>query len=165
MRLRLLTIPLLASTLMFSTLGCSKKDDPTTTPINGTGSFKRDGVVITGTARAILGSVHQNGQTIEELYITITEAAPSQGDPRSVMLDFQKPSGGTTGAYQLYTIIYRQGQSNYDVASSYPSTSSIAMVKDAGSSSFSGTFSGTGSINITSTQSILSDGVFTAAPL
>lgn len=164
MKLRLLASPLLAA-LLLSTLGCSKKGDPTTTPVDGTGSFKRDGVTITGTARATLGSVHQNGQTIDELYITITESAPVQGDPRFVMLEFQKLPGGAPDAYQLYAIIYRQGQAHYEVASSYPNTSSSATVKAVGPSSFSGTFLGTGSVNMTSAPSILSDGVFIAAPL
>jgi len=163
MNLRLLTTPLVAATLLLSTLGCSKKDDPTATPTTptttGTGSFKRDGVTITGTSRAYTNSFKDlNGQLVVAVYITITENTPSASDARSATLEFQNN--------RLYQITYKKGVANGTDASTYPYTSSVATLTQPNISSYSGTFSGTGMVTTsTNTPSTITDGVFTDARL
>jgi hypothetical protein len=70
MRLRLLTIPLLASTLLFSTLGCSKKDAPKTDSAS-TGSYKLDGVLKTCEVKSAFFSASVS-QSYDQLDISLT---------------------------------------------------------------------------------------------
>jgi hypothetical protein len=162
MNLRLLATSLAAATLLLSTLGCSKKDEPTVTPTSttGTGSFKRDGVTITGKATASLGYFnHPNGQTVQDLFIIIVETTPSASDARSLTVEFQDG--------KLYEMKYKKGQGLGTDAAIYPYTSSAATLSQPTNiSSYSGTFSGTGLVTASiNTQSTITDGVFTDARL
>lgn len=167
MNIRLLATPLVAATLLLSTLGCSKKDDPTvTTPTTAnTGSYKRDGVAVASTASARYDSFQQNNQTVYVLYINLVESGQGVTDPRIATLEFQSIGSNSTGAFRLYQITYRQ-QYSPTLITTYPASTTVATVTSAGPSSFSGTFSGTGMLNYAvNTPSVLSDGVFTDAHL
>jgi hypothetical protein len=162
MNLRLLATSLFTTTLLLSTLGCSKKEDPSTpttpTSTTGTGSFKRDGITITGTSRAYTNSFKDvRGQQVIAVYITITENTPSASDARSATLEFQ--NGG------LYQITYKKGVGNGTDPTTYPYTSSTATLTQPTNASYSGTFAGTGTLNYASAASTITDGVFTDARL
>jgi hypothetical protein len=71
MKLRLLSIPLLASALLLGAPGCSKKDDPATNS-GGTGSYKLDGTTITCQSKAYLRTATSGGMSSDYLEVDLT---------------------------------------------------------------------------------------------
>jgi hypothetical protein len=158
MLLRLLSTSLLAITLLLSTVGCSKKDDPTAAPTLGTGSYKLDGLTITGQATAAIGSVTSGSQTTNLLYIHISDTPTLQSNTKTALLIFQKTPAQPTSAYVLTQINYaKDGQLQSDEYA----TNTVATLTETSNGVFSGTFSGTASPS----GSTIRDGIFTNARL
>lgn len=159
MNLRLLFTPLVATTLLLSTLGCSKKDDPAT-PAVGTGSYKVSNRLVTGQSRAALQPVAA-GQQTQVLYIYLSDTPTFQATTQTVLLTFEKPIGQSSTAYQLTAMTYSpDGISN---ATMVTYANDVTTIRETSTGVFSGTFSGKSTSPYTG--STLSEGVFTDARL
>jgi len=76
MNLRLFTLLLLATTLLLSTLGCSKKEDPDAKVTYGTGSYTLDGgSPISCQVSASTSSRPTAGQQYDYLLVTLQTAS------------------------------------------------------------------------------------------
>lgn len=73
MTVRFLTTPLLATTLLLSAFGCSKKEGASPTP--GTGSFMLDGISLSGQAKTTRSAGSIGGTVYDFLDLDLT---PSQ---------------------------------------------------------------------------------------
>ena len=134
MNLRLLTTPLVAATLLLSTLGCAKKDAAAPT---ATGSYKLDGVLKTCEVTSAFYAASSGTQAADDqLTVTLTTTPqPASGQER-VVLTFGKRPGQAPAAYQL------AGFAHLLTTSGVPYNNDVTTLREA-SSSYSGTFSGT----------------------
>jgi hypothetical protein len=128
MNLRLLTNSLLFTTLLSSTLGCSKKDDPTPLTVS-TGSYKLDGVLKTCQVKAATGFI--TSQNTDELNITLTVTPQPASGTEAVALTF-------SNSYQLEQIVYF---TNGGITGTLYRNDVTTLQQTNGS--YSGTFSGT----------------------
>jgi hypothetical protein len=159
MKLRLLTTPFVAATLLLSTLGCSKKDDPAA-PVVGTSSYKVSGRLVSGQARATLQPLGP-GQQTQVLYISLSDTPTFQPTTQTVLLTFEKPVGQANAAYQLTDMTYSpNGTSNADMVRY---ANDVTTIRETSTGVFSGTFSGKSTSPYTGTT--LSEGMFTDARL
>ena len=153
MNLRLLTIPLLASALLFGTLGCTKEDTPAPPSTVGTGSYKLNGRTVTCYARvSVLDSPTNN-----LLQVYLTDTPTPQSNTQSLSLFFQKSPGQPSSAYQA------TGEISYSATSTSPNnfyTLQAPTPTTTSGGGFSGTFSGT---SLGPDQGAITDGVFTDA--
>jgi hypothetical protein len=99
MNLRLLTTPLLATGLLLSTLGCSKKDDPVAL---NTGSYKLDGNTFTCQAKA-LASTSSDGR-LSYLKIELATLPEPATGPETLRLYFAKANTQSSNTYTLTDI-------------------------------------------------------------
>jgi hypothetical protein len=153
MNLRLLATPLLATGLLLSTLGCSKKDDPTTL---STGSYKLDGTTRDCKGKAYLSSASSGGLAYDYLELDLTTTpAPTTGS-EVLKLYYQKPTGQPTNAYILNSIELSTNGSLISFSNN------VARLNTTMSNGYSGSFSGTADKSVPPPPySTLSDGVFT----
>jgi hypothetical protein len=136
MHLRLLTTPLLAIGLLFSTLGCSKKDDPAAASV-GTGSYKLDGTTITCQAKAYPSSATSGGLTYDYLEIDLTTTPQPTSGAETLKLFFFKQGGQSSNAYQLNDLaLFTKG----NTASPYYFANDVTTLTST-TGGFSGTFS------------------------
>lgn len=151
MPLHLPSIYTLATLLLVSMLGCSKKDDPAVTPAIGTGSYNLDGQIIRFQAKADTSS----GPGSNYLDIKTTEVGKAPNDTHYLNLSFAKPIGTPSTTYHLVGISTTHGPR---LGLLYTSTTMTldATQKGVFSGTFSATFSGPQLGNST-----LSEGVFT----
>jgi hypothetical protein len=154
MTLRLLATPLVAATLLLSTLGCSKKQEAAAPA--ATGSYKLDGVVKTCQVTAL--SVPASSATQvpgDQLLVTLTTTPQPAGGPEGVVLTFSKPFGQVPAAYQLGGFAYLLGTTGT------PYNNEVTTLQEA-NGSYSGTFSGTPATTGTGTTLArkITDGVF-----
>jgi hypothetical protein len=155
MNLRLLPTPLLATGLLLSTLGCSKKDDPA---ILSQGSYKLDGTTITCQSKAFVSSATSGGLSYDYLLVDLTTTPQPASGPETLKLYYQKPAGQPTNAYILSTIELSTKGGTFGFMST------VSTLNTTLGGGFSGTFSATAFR--TGTQppySTISDGVFTEA--
>jgi len=158
MNLRLLTTPLLATGLLLSTLGCSKKEEDAK-PTNGTASYKLDGVTRTCQVTATITNITNNSTPNDLLHLTLTTIPEPAGGKEVVNLYLSKAVGQPTSAYQPYSFDY-SGKSV--TSGAYLSgilynniTTSISQTSGGG---FSGTFKATTNPTV---YGPISDGVYT----
>ena len=136
MRLRLLTTPLLATSLLLSTLACSKKDDPAAAAV-GTGSYKLDGSTITCQAKAYPSSATSGGLTYDYLEIDLTTTPQPASGVETLKLFFFKQGGQSSNAYQLNDVaLFTKG----NTTSPYYFANDVTTLTPT-NGGFSGTFS------------------------
>lgn len=135
MNLRLLDTPLLATGLLLSIIGCSKKDEPAAST---TGSYKLDNATMSCQATASTSTVITNGISIDYLFIDfITTPQPATG-PETLRLYFVKPNVPTNNTYTLYDI----GLANDINTIPYSFSVTSATITSTSSGGYSGTFAG-----------------------
>ncbi|RZJ90735.1 MAG: hypothetical protein EOO60_08655 [Hymenobacter sp.] len=153
MTIRLLATPLVAATLLLSTLGCSKKEAAAPAV---TGSYKLDGVVKTCQVTALSVPASSSTQVPgDQLLLTLITTPQPAGGPEGIVLTFSKPFGQPPAAYQLDGFAYLLGTSGT------PYNNEVTTLQEA-SGSYSGTFSGTPATTGTGTTLArkITDGVF-----
>ncbi|MGI4863084.1 MAG: hypothetical protein ACRYFZ_04120 [Janthinobacterium lividum] len=106
MKLRLLATPLVATTLLLSTLGCAKKEDATPTP-TASGSYILDGKTINCTVKAVVQTslAGNPAQSYDVLDVELTTTPQPASGPEKLDLYFQKQTGQSPNAYQRTAII------------------------------------------------------------
>ncbi len=151
MNARLLATPLVAATLLLSTLGCSKKDDPTARSIN-TGTYTLDGVV---TPCQVTVGINSNGA--DYLYLRLTPTDP-QRTGELVFVYFSKPLGTPFSAYVLTqaTLSFSKSSAAYILV--YKDSEAKATLNQLSSGGYSGTFSAT---STTAGTQVITAGAFT----
>jgi len=156
MNLRLLTLLLLATTLLLSTLGCSKKEDPDAKVTYGTGSYALDGgSPVNCQVSASTSSRSTAGQQYDYLLVTLqTASQPTTG--AVVRLEFGKPAGQPSTAYTLASLLYFTN-SSLSVGRLY-SNNTAATLTETSKGGFAGTFSGT---DFSTPNSTITLGTFT----
>ena len=77
MTVRFLTTPLLATTLLLSAFGCSKKEGASPTP--GTGSFQLDGISLSGQAKTTRSAGSIGGTVYDFLDLDLTPSQTTGG--------------------------------------------------------------------------------------
>ena len=168
---RLLTTPLVAATLLLSTLGCSKKD--AATPSNS-GSYKLDGVLRSCTATAYIRTVPTSSYSIDILTVYLTTTPQPTSGEENLKVIFIKRSGQADTAYHYdYMYLYTKGETVFPAATY---TSDLYAIKSpitstsnngvsaifAGSWLTNGSPTGTGyPVNSLPAYRKISDGVFT----
>ncbi len=111
MNLRLFPTPLLAATLLLSTLGCAKKDDPAT-PAAGTGSYKLDGTAKSCRAAASLSAGSIGSQRYDFLDLSLTTTPQPGAGAETLILHLYKVPGAAASTYQLNNLgLYTKGNS------------------------------------------------------
>ena len=156
MKLHLLATPLVAATLLLSTLGCSKKEDATPTPASNTASYKLGGVVHTCEAAAYTSSSGGTTPTDMLSLTLLTTPEPASGKEYAILY-FTKATGQPTSAYQMSSIGYFTKGSSTGVLYS----NNVTSVKQTSGGGFSGTFTGTFSSTSGQGGSAITEGVFT----
>ena len=106
MNLRLLATPLLSTTLLLSTLGCSKKQETTPTPA-ASGSYILDGKTINCTVRAFVqtSTAGTPPQSYDVLDVELTTTPQPASCPEKLDLYFQKQTGQSPTYYLRTAII------------------------------------------------------------
>jgi hypothetical protein len=99
MTLRLFTTPLLAATLLLSTIGCSKKDDPQTQPPSSA-SYVLDGQARTCQATQTTHSA----SGYDFLTITLTTTPQPARGPEILYLALRRPTSQPTSAYEYMPV-------------------------------------------------------------
>jgi hypothetical protein len=155
MKLRFLTTPLLATSLLLTTFGCAKKDDPAATPAVGTGSYKLDNTTITCQAKALTSSASSGGLAYDYLEVDLTTTPQPASGPETLKLYFFKPGGQPANAFTLREITLDTK------GSSYPFSNDVTTLTSPSTSTFSGTFSATASGSVP--YRTITAGVFTNA--
>jgi hypothetical protein len=159
--MRLLTTPLLATTLLLSTLGCSKKDDPAAASV-GTGSYKLDATTITCQAKAYPSSATSGGLTYDYLEIDLTTTPQPASGAETLKLYFFKQGGQSSSAYQLNDIaLFTKG----NTTSPYYFANQVTTLTP-NNGGFSGSFSGQASNpigGVPGPYTAITAGVFTDA--
>jgi hypothetical protein len=133
MHLRSLLTPLLSSTLLLSTLGCSKKNDP---PAVGTGTLRSDGPLISCNVSASRSSSATTGRQYDYLLVTM-QATPASASSEVVRIEFVRPAGRTTSDYNLSSITYFASSSS---AGRLYNNATSASVGETSNGVFSGNF-------------------------
>jgi hypothetical protein len=117
MNLRLLATPLLATGLLLSTLGCSKKEEPTPDPI-GTGSYKLDGVLRTCEVRVFDDApkvVTSSSLYYNYMEVQLTTVPQPQNGAQDLVLYFYKKAAEPDNYYRLFYV--KLYENNVHVAS------------------------------------------------
>jgi hypothetical protein len=140
MTIRLLTIPLLVIGFLFSTLGCSKKDDPARPTTLGTGSYTYDGTLVKCQASATTTSGLYKGTQQDYLQITL-QPTPKLPSGASVRAEFSKLAGQPNTAYKFYGITYFADSSL--LVHNLHTNNIDGTITETSNGSFTGTFAGT----------------------
>jgi hypothetical protein len=157
MTLRLLATPLVAATLLLSTLGCSKKEDaqPTTT---STGSYKLDGAARNCQTKAYVSSSSSGGLTYDYLEVDLTTTPAPASGAEVLKLYYQKSGGQPANAYVLNGIELSAKGSTVSFANN------VSTLNTTSGNGYSGTFFATAIRSTTPPPyTTISDGVFTDA--
>ncbi|RZK44619.1 MAG: hypothetical protein EOO61_03155 [Hymenobacter sp.] len=126
----------LAATLLLSTLGCSKKDEPATPTTNS--NYKLDNTTTTCQATAALTKASSGGISIDYLTIDlITTPQPTTG-MQMLHLYFVKPNTQGNTTYTLREIMYMPTSSSVP----YYFSVDAATLTTTSNGGFSGTFAG-----------------------
>ena len=101
MNLRLLATPLLATGLLLSTLGCSKKDEPAA---SATGSYELDNTTVSCQAKASVSTTTSGSLSYDYLVVDlVTTPQPTTGD-ETLHLYFVKINVASNNTYTLSDI-------------------------------------------------------------
>lgn len=158
MNLRLLATPLLATGLLLSTLGCSKKDEDAK-PAIGTASYKLNGVTRTCQVKATVSVITNNATPNDLLLLTLTTTPEPVGGKEVTNLYLSKAVGQPTSAYHPYSFDYSgKSVSSGAYLSNILYNNITTYISQTSGGGFSGTFKAT--TNPT-TYGPISDGVYT----
>jgi len=157
MKLRLLATPLLATGLLLSTLGCSKKEDAK--PTANTGSYKLDNTLYTCQAKASVTSYTSGNFSYDRLIIDlVTTPTPATG-AETLHLSFIKDNNPLNNSYALFDVVL--------TTKGTPTPYFFSVDHTSVTPTSSGGFSGTFSANISSLYGTpppytgITDGTFT----
>jgi hypothetical protein len=161
MNLRLLPTPLVAATLLLSTLGCSKKEDAQ--PTASTASYKLDGATITCQSKAYTSSATSGGLTTDYLQIHLTTTPEPASGTETLKLYYARQSGQGASSYVLTdATLFREGGKPKYYFATY--TTTLSATSGGG---FSGTFAAKNGSPAgtppTGTNVAITDGTFTDA--
>jgi hypothetical protein len=136
MNIRLLTTPLLATGLLLSAVGCSKKEDATPAP--NTGSYQLDSIRLSGQATASLSGGSIGSTRYDFLEVNLLPTSQNAEGIERLKLLFYKVPGSPAATYLLNNLsLYTKGNTApYNFASS---GFTLSVDSDG---SFSGAFSG-----------------------
>jgi hypothetical protein len=142
MRQYLPTTLLIASNLLVSTIGCTKKEDTPPTPalLSATGSYKLDNRTITCQTVAGGGYAYGSGHTgldYDFINVTLTTTPVPADGAEILQLNYSRPRAGA--AYQLYTLTYYTKGSLTPVGDFSGITGTVTPKSRGG---FTGTFTG-----------------------
>jgi hypothetical protein len=137
MNLRILATPLVATTLLLNTLGCSKKEDPAAT--SATGSYQLDNTTLTCQAKASSSTGSSGGITIDYLTVDLTTTPQPTTGAETLRLYFAKPNVQSNTTYTLTDITL----TNKGITVPYSFSVASAALATTSNGGFSGTFSGT----------------------
>jgi hypothetical protein len=164
MQIRVLTTSLLVTGLLFSTLGCSNKDDPARTTTGGTGSYAYDSTLVSCQANASLisGTITSGSQTGKQhdYFQVVLQPTPPLPTSESVRIEYAKPIGQPNTAYRLSAIAYFTDNTLTTVK--LHSNNSAGTLTETSSGVFAGTFSGT---DFSNPGHVISAGTFTNVQL
>ena len=157
MTVRFLPTPLLATALLLSAFGCSKKEAASPTP--STGSFQLDGSSLSGQAKATrsAGSIGGTAYDFLDLDLTPSQAA---GGVNQLRLRLYKVPGSPATTYLLNNMLVYSGSNG----SPYNFAGTDFTLTATGEGSFSGRFAGkvsAASSAIPGPYTTLTNGVFT----
>jgi len=153
MNLRHLATPLLATGLLLSTLGCSKKEEAAPTAM---GSYKLDGTTRSCQAKAYVSSASSGGLAYDYLEVDLTTTPQPASGTEILKLYYLKPSGQPTNAYLLSSLELTAKGGTYSFGNN------VSTLNSTISGGFSGTFSATASRTTTAPPyTTISDGVYT----
>jgi hypothetical protein len=136
MILRLLATSLTTVLLLAGSLGCSKKDDPASPPMN-TGSYMLDGKTIMCTVEATRFIYNGNGPLYENLALALTTTPQPASGRQLLQLVYKKTS--PTSPYELDATYLLEKGSQFS-SCDFSSTAATATLTSDGSCS--GTFAG-----------------------
>jgi hypothetical protein len=139
MKRRLLATPLVAATLLLSTLSCTKKGDPVASPTN-TGTYTLDGVVLPCQVTVSTHSGTANNLIADYLDIRLTPTS-AQHSGEVVFLYFTKPLNASLSAYELSFITFSSNSASIPYSINYTSPDAAATLSRLSSGGYSGTFS------------------------
>jgi hypothetical protein len=153
MNLRLLATPLLATGLLLSILGCSKKKEATPVAM---GSYKLDGTTKNCQAKAYVSSATSGGLAYDYLEVDLTTTPQPASGTEILKLYYLKPGGQPTNAYILNSLELAVNNSLYSFGND------VSTLNATSSGGFSGTFSATASRTTSAPPyTYITDGVFT----
>jgi hypothetical protein len=153
MNLRHLATPLLATGLLLSTLGCSKKEDAAPTAM---GSYKLDGATRSCQAKAYVSSASSGGLAYDYLEVDLTTTPQPASGAEILKLYYLKPGGQPANAYLLNSLELTAKGGTYSFGND---ASTLNTTLNGG---FSGTFSATASRTTTAPPyTTISAGVYT----
>jgi hypothetical protein len=153
MNLRLLATPLLATGLLLSTLGCSKKEEAAPVTM---GSYKLDGTTKSCQAKAYVSSATSGGLAYDYLELDLTTTPQPASGAEVLKLYYLKPSGQPTNAYILNSLELSVNNNLYSFGNN------VSTLNSTTSGGFSGTFSATASRGTSAPPyTYITDGVFT----
>lgn len=136
MNLRLLAIPL-AATLLLSTLGCSKKEDPAA-KVENTASYMLDGQTKTCVASQIVSSQ----SPMDYLTIRLTTVPQPSDGPETLDIRLWRRTDGSGGDYDFMPVTGGMLLNTNNGAHQYGYFYTSATRTFAGDRSVSGTFAG-----------------------
>jgi hypothetical protein len=110
MNSRLLATPLLATGLLLSPLGCSKKEDAK--PTSPTGSYKFDGVLKQCAVKSAVSTVRSSTYYYDELTVTLTPISQPAAGGQSIELYYHKSPGAPPTDYRLAVLLYTDDANN-----------------------------------------------------
>lgn len=163
MQVRFLSTFTVASALLLSTLGCSKKEEstPAPAPISGTGTYKLNGRMVNCKATAVLRGT---GTGQNYLFVRLTTMPIPASGEEHLELTFTKGPNRPTAEYQPEeaTLTYTNAPSQtlnfytYNSASTGPTTNRVTIA-DSNKGGYSGSFA------VTSYQlnHVITEGIFT----
>lgn len=160
MNLRVLTTPLtlVTATLLLSTMGCSKKDEPA--PIN-TGSYKLDGMLRKCTAETYSRSFTIGAYSYEELTVYLTTTPQPASGFEALKVIYTKNAGQADTTYRCTKInFYTNGESVFPAGAFDTFDSAKSPLTLTGTNEISGVFYGNAVRGQLSYGSI-KEGVFT----
>jgi hypothetical protein len=137
MNLRLLATPLVATTLLLSTLGCSKKEDPAA-KVENVASYMLDGQTKTCVASQIVSSQ----SPMDYLTIRLTTVPQPSSSPETLDIKLWKRTDGSGGDYDFMPVSGGMLLNTHNRAYQYGYFYTAATRTFASDRSVSGTFAG-----------------------
>jgi hypothetical protein len=158
MRTALFTLPLLAATLLLSSVGCAPQEDlASTLSVESSSSYQLDGQLVRSQAEVTTSGMERFNERGYERFDLVSVSLTTRSQPAQeypcLILDFERPVGQVNGPYHLKSILYLKG--NNDAPVFYDNVQ--ATLTKTGHDLFSGTFSATSPNERTITKGIFTN--------
>ena len=140
----------LATGFLLSSLGCIHEP----INVNGTGSYKLNGVERRCEAQGDISFPARMNQVYDQLSINLSTTPEPATGPESVVLTFSKLRSQPATSYQLQTMTYRTASG---IDATYP-VSTVALQEDR--DKYAGTFAAASPAGTTPPQLDITDGTF-----